>query len=136
MIAAYPLIEVPTGRSEFGPDRSKPQTFLPIWMQYATPQWTTYGGIGYRINPVRDGRDSVFTGAAALYRLNQTTQIGAELFNETSTTTGEQSQTGFNIATIIALADDYNFLFSVGKGLRNVEATNQFSFYCALQVQY
>lgn len=135
MMSLYPLIELPTGRSEFGPDRSKTQIFLPLWLQYVKTDWTVYGGGGYRINQVRYGRNSVFTGITALYRLDQRVQIGGELFNETSAAVGEPAQSDFNVGGIYTLAEDYNVLFSIGKGLRSVN-TNQFSIYAALQVVY
>jgi hypothetical protein len=37
---------------------------------------------------------------------------------------------------IYNLTDDYHVLFSLGKGLSNANATNQFSGYLALQVIY
>ena len=109
---------------------------MPLWLQRNTEKWTIYGGTGYRINPWIGNKNSVFLGGVALYQATLSLQLGGEVFHETPDTIDGESTTGFNLGGNYNLANDYNLLFSAGKGLQNVSSTNQLSVYLALQVLY
>jgi|SRR5450830_1457168 len=136
MVSIYPIIQLPTGSNRLGDSSGKLQTFLPLWIQRDTDDWTIYGGVGYRINQYTDSKNSWFSGATLLYSLNPQWQLGGEVFHETATSFGERGQAGFNLGGIYNISDDYHILFSSGKGLSNVAPSNQFSSYLALQVIY
>lgn len=136
MVGIYPMLQLPTGANELGDSRGKAQAFLPLWLQRNADNWTIYGGVGYRLNQYADSKNSWFSGITALYRLNSQLQLGSEVFHETAGSVGERGTSGFNMGGIYNLTDDYHVLFSLGKGLSNVSATNQFSGYLALQVIY
>lgn len=136
MVGVYPIIQFPTGDTKLGTSRGKVQTFLPIWIQRSSESWTIYGGTGYRINQDIGSKNSWFYGTTALYHLTPSLQLGGEIFHETATILGEIGLTGFNLGGIYNLTKDYRVLFSSGKGLSNVNGTNQFSTYIALQVIY
>ena len=136
MVSFYPLIQLPTGDEKLGEERSKLQSFLPLWLQYDINDWTLYGGIGYRINQYADSKNSWFCGAAALYHLTKALHIGTEAFYETSTASGEKQESGFNVGGIYDFSDDYHLLFSAGRGLNDAKTSNQLSTYLALQVLY
>ena len=136
MVSFYPLVQLPTGDEKLGEERNKFQSFLPLWLQYDTQDWTFYGGLGYRINQYTDNKNSWFYGTAALYHLTKTLQMGAEAFYETSTGTGEKHESGFNVGGIYDFTDDYHLLFSAGRGLNDAKTSNQLSTYLALQVLY
>lgn len=136
MAGTYPMLQLPTGDTKLGPNRGKVQSFLPLWVQVKTDKWTTYGGMGYRINPGADNKNSLFLGATALYQVTHDLQLGGEVFHESPNTVDGLDSTGFNLGGSYALIHDYNLLFAAGKGLKNVSSTNQFSAYLALQVLY
>ena len=136
MVGIYPMMQLPTGASELGDSRGKVQAFLPLWLQRNSDDWTIYGGVGYRLNQYIDSKNSWFSGITALYRLTNQLQLGGEVFHETAGSIGERGVTGFNMGGIYNVTDDYHVLFSLGKGVSNVSATNQFSGYLALQVIY
>lgn len=130
------MLQLPTGARELGDSRGKVQAFLPLWLQRNSEDWTIYGGVGYRLNQYPDSKNSWFSGITALYRLTNQLQVGGEVFHETAGSVGEHGTSGFNMGGIYNISDDYHVLFSLGKGLSNVNASNQFSGYLALQVIY
>ena len=136
MVSLYPLIQLATGDEKLGEGRSKAQSFIPVWLQYESKDWTLYGGLGYRINQYAYSKNSWFYGVAALYHLTKTLQVGAEAFHETSTSSLEKHESGFNVGGVYDFTDDYHLLFSAGRGLNDAKASNQLSTYLALQVLY
>jgi hypothetical protein len=136
MVGIYPMFQIPTGDTRLGPSRGKDQSFLPLWLQRNSEKWTIYGGTGYRFNPGTGNKNSVFLGGVALYQATLSLQLGGEVFHETPDVVDGESTTGFNLGGSYNLANDYNLLFSAGKGLKNVSSTNQLSVYSALQVLY
>lgn len=136
MVGIYPMLQLPTGARDLGDSRGKVQAFLPLWLQRNSEDWTIYGGLGSRLNQYPDSKNSWFSGITALYRLTSQLQIGGEVFHETAGSVGEHGTSGFNMGGTYNISDDYHVLFSLGKGLSNVNASNQFSGYLALQVIY
>jgi len=136
MIGTYPMVQLPTGNKSLGENRNKVQSFIPLWMQTDFDKWTIYGGMGYRINPGAGNKNSTFVGVATLYEVSPKLQLGGEVFHESANTEGGLDTAGFNLGGVYSLLDNYNFLFSVGKGLKNATSTNQLSAYLALQVLY
>jgi hypothetical protein len=136
MASIYPIIQLPTGGSRLSDSSGKVQTFLPLWIQRNSENWTFYGGFGYRLNNYAESKDSWFSGAAVLYRLSHQWQLGGEIFHETTASIGGRGQTGYNLGGIYNLSNAYHILFSAGQGLSNATTTNQFSTYLALQVTY
>jgi hypothetical protein len=136
MVGTYPMIEIPTGDSSLRPNMRKTKTFIPAWIQFNKDKWSSYGGIGYRINPGVGNQNSWYFGTAVLYQFTPSVQLGSEVFYETADSPINQSITGFNLGGRYQLIKDYNLLFSAGKGLANIEATNKCSVYLALQIIY
>ncbi|OIQ99325.1 hypothetical protein GALL_185620 [mine drainage metagenome] len=136
MVGTYPMLQLPTGDTKLGPNRGKVQSFLPLWIQVKTDKWTTYGGMGHRVNPGAGNKNSLFLGVTALYQVTHDLQLGGEVFHESPNTVDGLDSTGFNLGGSYALIHDYNLLFAAGKGLKNVSSTNQLSTYLALQVLY
>lgn len=136
MVGTYPMLQLPTGDIKLGPNRGKIQSFLPLWLQSKVDKWTIYGGMGYRINPGSNNKNSSFLGVTTLYQVTHDLQLGFEVFHESSNTVYGMNVTGFNLGGSYNLVKDYNLLFATGKGIKNVTATNQLSTYMALQVLY
>ena len=136
MVGTYPMLQLPTGDAKLGPNRNKVQSFLPLWLQVKSDKWTVYGGMGYRINPGTDNKNSLFLGITTLYEVSPKLQLGGEVFHESPNTEGGKDSAGFNFGGSYNLIEDYNILFAVGKGLKNASSTNQLSAYMALHVLY
>lgn len=136
MAGTYPMLQLPTGDTKLGPNRGKVQSFLPLWVQVKIDKWTTYGGMGYRINPGADNKNSLFYGITSLYEITPDLQLGGEVFHESANTFDGMDSTGLNFGGSYKLIHDNNILFAIGKGLKNASSTNQLSAYLALQVLY
>lgn len=136
MVAIYPLFQLPTGDPKLGGGRDQVQTFLPIWIQHDTDNWTVYGGAGYRINRGIDAKNSWYKGIAALYNVTNRLQLGGEIFHETASEKLESGSFGFNLGGIYKLAEDYALLFSAGRGMKNFSEANQYLGFFGLQVVY
>ena len=136
MAGIYPLFQMPTGNRGLGPNRGTGQSFIPLWLQRDSGNWTIYGGGGYWINPGAGYRNSVYVGGTVLYQVAPSLQVGMEIFHETPDAVDGQGASGFNLGGTCSLARDYNWLFAAGRGLVNAAATNQLSVYTALQVLY
>ncbi|MFM9914102.1 MAG: hypothetical protein ACKVN9_11265 [Methylophilaceae bacterium] len=133
MAGVYPMLMIPTGDKILNPNERKIQTFLPLWIQRDSKDWTIYGGVGYRINQGVDTKNSHFVGITVINHISESLQLGGELFHETPSKNGEKETVGFNLGGKYDLSEHYHLLFSAGKALMNVYSTNQFSTYLALQ---
>ncbi|MDP4270351.1 MAG: hypothetical protein Q8909_09525 [Bacteroidota bacterium] len=60
-VGIFPIIEVPTVRSDIF-SNGKPKIFIPVWAQKSWDKFTTYGGVGYWINPGAGNRNYFFSG--------------------------------------------------------------------------
>lgn len=133
MVATYPMLLLPTADKTLNPDRREIQTFLPIWVQRDSKDWSIYGGAGYRINQGNNTKNSYFVGITALYHVADNLQLGGELFHESPDQNNGKASVGFNLGGKYDLSNHYHLLFSSGKGLVNIGSTNKLSAYLAIQ---
>jgi len=136
MVSFFPLVVFPTGDSDIGLGNGKPQIFLPIWLQKNWGDWQSNGGGGYWINHASDARNHWFFGWQLQKDISQHWMVGAEIFHNTEEKVDEGASTGFNIGVTYAIDEHNHLLFSAGRGLRNVQTTNQFSSYFGYQLQW
>ena len=132
-IGMFPLIEVPTGDRNRGLGNGYEQIFLPLWLQKSFEPWTTYGGAGYWINPGKGNRNWWFAGWLLQRELTPGLTVGAEIFHETPSETGGQSDSKFNIGAIYDFSDFYHLLVSAG---HTIQGPNEFQAYVALQLTF
>jgi hypothetical protein len=132
-IGVFPLIEIPTGSSKRGLGNGHTQTFLPLWLQKAFGPWTTYGGGGYWINPGAGNQNWWFAGWLLQREVSSSLTLGAEIFHESSSEAGGESDSKFNFGAIYNFSDFYHLLISVGHTL---QGPNEFQAYVALQVTF
>lgn len=145
-VAFYPFLDFPTGNADRGLGTGATHLFLPIWLQKDFGKWSTYGGGGYWINPGPGNWNFWYAGWVVQYQLTDTLTLGGEVFHLTSFSTGEpgsvgfplgsKDTTGFNFGGVYDLNKTYHILFSFGRGLQNVSASNLFSYYLALRLTY
>jgi hypothetical protein len=135
-VATFPLIEVPTGNQKLGFSTGHVQVFLPVWLQKDFGPWTVYGGGGYWINPGYGNKNYGFTGVALWRKVTEQLNLGVEVFHQTSPANDVPASTGFNVGATYDFSDNWHLLVSAGRGLQNVEATNQFSYYFGFQLTF
>ncbi len=136
MAAIYPLIELPTGNPARNLGTGATRAFLPLWIEKPLGKWIIDGGIGYWIDPERNGRNAWYAGILVLNQLTSTLQLGGELYNLTGQTRGAPDNPGFNLGGTYDFTSTYHVLFSFGRGLSNAAETNRFSTYLGVRLTY
>ncbi len=132
-IGTFPLIEIPSGNHKLGLGSGHTQVFLPIWLQKSFDPWTTYGGGGYWINPGEGNRNWSFVGWLLQRALSSRLTAGAEIFHETASEEGGESDTKFNIGAIYDFSETYHLLISAGHTL---QGPSGFQSYIAFQATF
>jgi hypothetical protein len=135
-VGVFPLVEAPTGNLQRGLGTGRAHEFLPVWLQKDFDPWVTYGGGGYWINPGPANQNYWFAGWVLQRQVTKQLALGGEVFHQTADKIGGKDSTGFNLGGTYDFTDNYHLLFSAGRGLQNVTATNQFSYYLALQLTF
>ncbi|HEY8950120.1 MAG TPA: hypothetical protein VIM56_14645 [Rhizomicrobium sp.] len=107
--------------------------FFPVWAEKSWGAWTLRGGAGYRTNPGRGGKDSVFSGTGLTRSLTDQLQLGGEIFLETSSARGEPAATGYNLGFTYALTDRLQLGISAGSGLSSTSSIRGLNFYTGVQ---
>ena len=136
MVGVFPIYLAPTGNEDRGLGNGRYQLFLPVWLQKSWDKWTTYGGGGYWINHATGAKNNWFFGWQVQRELSEQWTLGAEVFHRTEQATGDGPSSGFNIGGSFNPSEHHHILFSLGKGLQSVDATNRFSSYLAYQLTY
>lgn len=124
-VGIFPLVEVPTIKN---PDFSngKAQIYLPVWVQKSWGKLTTYGGVGYWINPGTNNRNWIFSGWEVQYDFSKVVTLGGELFHSSAAIANSKSSTAFNLGGIINASDKTHFIFSVGHSLTSDNITTSY----------
>jgi hypothetical protein len=132
-VSFYPAVQAALGSSGKSLGDSATHLFLPLWAQKSFGPWTTFGGGGYRINPGPDGRNSWFAGWAVLRRISDRFQMGAEIYHETSETSGEKETSGASIGALYDLSDRFHLVGSAGPSTTACCRAAALSYYLALE---
>jgi hypothetical protein len=127
-IGTFPIIEIPTVKNdEFSNGKAK--VFIPVWVQKSWNKLTTYGGIGYWINPGTGNKNSIFCGGELQYDFSSFVTLGGELYFQSASTVDGKSVIAFNIGGSLNANQKMHFIFSFGHSLMN---ENSFSTYIGL----
>jgi hypothetical protein len=117
-IGVFPIIEIPTIKNnEFG--NGKAQIYLPVWLQKSWDKLTTYGGVGYWINPGTNNKNWIFFGWELQYDISSHFTFGGEIYYHTANTVDSKSVTGFNLGGFINFTEKFHLIYSVGHSLTN-----------------
>jgi hypothetical protein len=136
-IAFEPLVEVPTGNQRLGLSTGHAQVFLPVWMSRNFGEHLSVAaGGGHWTNPGVGNKDWWFAGTSVQYEVTEGLSIGTEVFYQTASVTGGRDSVGFNVGAVIKLSEVINLTASAGRGLRNAERTNAFSYYTGVQFNF
>lgn len=114
-IGVFPLIELPTGNQSEQLESGKVQVYVPMWVQKSWGKLTTYGGGGVWYNPGIGEKNWTFAGWEAQYDFSEIVTLGGELYYQTASTFGTQSNGGFNIGGFINPNEHDHILFSLGR---------------------
>lgn len=136
MLSFYPAVTTPTGDSDKGLGAGKVQWFLPVWLQKNWGDWQVNTGGGYTIDHSAAARNHWFFGWQVQRKIDERWTLGGELFHSTEETRGEGSSSGFNLGAVFEIDPHDHLLFSAGRGLSNVQRTNQLSSYIGYQLTW
>jgi hypothetical protein len=135
-VSFYPLIDFPTGDEQRNLGTGRTHFFLPLWVAKTFGAWTPYGGGGYWVNPGPNNRDWWFFDAGVQYSVSDSLSVYGEIFHATRSKTTLPATTGFNVGGTYNFTANHHLLVSVGRGLQNVDATNQFTAYVAYMLTF
>lgn len=133
MVGIFPIVLTHTGDADKGLGNGTTQVYLPLWLQKRWGEWQSYGGGGYWINHADGARNHWFFGWQLQKDISEHLTLGGEIFHNTEQAIGQGSSTGFNLGGTYNFDEHNHVLFSAGRGLTNVNATNRFSSYLAYQ---
>jgi len=132
-VGVFPLLEVPTGDARRGLGSGQMRAYLPVWVQKDFAAWTTYGGGGYWVNPGAGNQNYWFAGWLLQRQVSERLALGMEAFHQTADTVGGEDSSGFNVGGIYDFTEHHHLLVSAGRGIQDVTASNEFSYYLAIQ---
>jgi hypothetical protein len=136
MVGIFPIVLTPTGDADKGLGNGATQVFLPVWLQKKWGDWQSYGGGGYWINRAADSKNHWFFGWQLQKDLSEHLTLGGEVYYSTEQVSGQGSSTGFNLGGIYNFDEHNHLLFSAGRGLTNINRTDQFASYLGYQLTW
>jgi hypothetical protein len=136
MAGIYPMLELPTGSARRNLGAGAHSVYLPVWLQTTRGRWTVFGGGGYWIDSGADARNAWAGGVTALYQINQQLQFGGEMYGTTPHHENDPGVLAFNLGGSWQMREGLALLFSAGRGLRNVRATDQATAYLGLRTSF
>lgn len=132
-VGVFPIVVLPTGDKDRGLGSGEVETFLPLWLQKSWGAWKTYGGGGYWINPGTDNKNYWFFGWEVQRDITKYLTLGTEIFHQTRSEVGGDSNTGFNVGAIINFNELHHLLLSAGS---DFSGPNNGSYYVAYQLTF
>ncbi len=135
-IAAYPLVDLPTGSQHDNLGTGRTHVFLPLWLSKTFGSWIPYGGGGYWINPGPGNRDWTFAALGLIRVLSPEWFLTGTVFYASSSKVGIKEQTGFSVGARYNVNDHHHMLFTIGRGLQNAQVTNEFTSYAQYVVTF
>jgi hypothetical protein len=135
-VGIFPLVIAPSGDDEKGLGNGSTQVFLPVWLQKNWDEWQTNFGGGYWINDATGAKNHWFFGWQLQRKISESLTLGGEIYYSSEEADGEGDSSGFNIGGIYDINEHNHLLLSVGGGLSNISATNEFSSYLGYQVTW
>ena len=117
MVGIFAMLELPTGNAGRGLGTGRLHAFLPLWLQKSYGAWTTYGGVGYWLNPGTGNRNYWFAGWQVQRRLGALATPGVEIFYTTADRSDGRSSLRFNLGLVLDLAEQHHILASGGTSI-------------------
>jgi hypothetical protein len=117
-IGIFPILEIPIIKNPEFSD-GKLQIFIPVWLQKSWGRFTTYGGLGYWINPGTNNKNWIFTGWEIQYDFSSKFMLGGELYYHSADAYNNNSVIACNIGGSVNFSEKFHFIFSLGHSLLN-----------------
>jgi hypothetical protein len=134
LVSIVPKITLATGSAGRGLGNGGGRLLLGVAMQKKSGAgFVTYANAAYTINNGRDNRDFWFVGWVVQRQLSPQWVAGAEVFATTAPATGQRGGTGVNVGAYYLFDRNDQLLFSLGRGVANVDETNRVSSYIGYQ---
>jgi hypothetical protein len=130
-VAAFPLLDLPTGNESRNLGTGHTHAFLPLWLSKSFGDWIPYVGGGYWINPGPPNKNWIYAVAGVQRNLSAALTLTGEIFHATSSKVGIKDQTGFDVGGRYNINANHHLLLSVGSGIENRMTTNQITTYFA-----
>jgi hypothetical protein len=135
-VGVFPFVELPTGSRNRGLGNGRAQVYLPLWLQKSFGKWTTYGGLGYWINPSAPedhNRNWGYFGWQVQRQIFEGLTVGAEVFHSTPPSDNARHETRCNVGAVIDFSDHHHLLLSAGRALLG---PTLFAAYAAYQLTF
>lgn len=117
-VGIFPIAEVPTIRNPEFSDGNM-QFFIPVWAQKSWGKLTSYGGLGYGINPGSGHKNWFFSGWEIQYDFSPKLMLGGELYYHSPDAVGNSAVTALNLGGSLNFTQKFHFIFSLGHSLIN-----------------
>lgn len=131
-VSFVPKLNLSAGNARRGLGNGGNQIFIALSLQKSHDKFQMNGNGGYWINHGPDNRSYWFLGWQAQYAFTSHWQLGIEIFHTSPQVVAQGSSTGFNVGGYYLFDPKNQILFSIGRGLQNVEA-NRVSTYLGYQ---
>jgi hypothetical protein len=135
-VAAYPLIEVPTGDQKLDVSTGHVQVFLPISLQKDIGPWTVYCDLGYWINPGRGNKNYPFFTIDLWRKVTDRFSVGVDVTHTNPSSNTSKGNSGVDIEVSYELSEHWRVLATAGNGVQNRAISNEFSYYIAVKYTY
>ena len=114
-IAIYPAVVLPTGNAARGLGNGQVSYQFPIWFEknWGTG-WSSYGGVGWTLNRAPGRRDYWYGGWLLQKQLNDTWNLGGEIYSQASDAQGSAGWTAMNLGGGYKLSPQASLIFSFG----------------------
>jgi hypothetical protein len=122
-LGIFPIIVVPTGHSNRGLGNGRVWARLPFWVQKSWGPWTSYGGVGYALNPAPGMRNFVYGGWLLQRDVKKWLTLGGELFTHGADSVGARTSSVANVGGIYKVNSHFNLLFTLGHSLTGERRT-------------
>lgn len=129
-VSVFPRLFLPSNSRSLGERHTS--FLLPIWLEKDWGDWSSFGGGGCEINRGGGSQDFCLASWAVARQILPRLQLGAEIYHQTAASIGGRATTGINLGVRYDLTENYHLLASIGPGIQNAAANDQYSWYAAL----
>jgi hypothetical protein len=133
-VSLFPRVFLPSDSPGVGERHTS--LFLPIWIEKDWGKWSTFGGGGCELNRAGDSRNFCQMGWVLAHQVLPDLQIGMELVHQTADTKGGVATTGVGAGVIYDINENYHLMAYAGPGIQNQAATDECSWYAAIQFTF
>ena len=131
--AVVPSLTIPTHSDPvLGHDGVVPTLSLQVQKNWGA-EWTAFGGGGCTLADDAPSQNFCLFGVAIAWQVEPDLQIGAEVYHFTPGTKHGLQATGLGFGVTYDLSPRWHLLASAGPGVQNAAATDDYTWYFALQ---